>query len=68
MSIIEVTRSGGRTAVRLTRPPVSAVVRPRLLATCLGLAAATFLVLCLGLGSGDYPLGVHEVVPALFGA
>ncbi|MEU6038529.1 iron chelate uptake ABC transporter family permease subunit [Actinomadura sp. NPDC047616] len=68
MSLIEVTRLAGRTAVRVARPPVSGVVRPRLLATCAALAAAAFLVLCLGLGSGDYPLGLHEVVPALFGA
>jgi iron complex transport system permease protein len=68
MSVIEVTRVAGRTAVRLAKPPVSGVLRPRLLVTCLALAAATFLVLCAGLGTGDYPLPLTEVIPALWGA
>ncbi|WP_344917229.1 FecCD family ABC transporter permease [Streptosporangium oxazolinicum] len=54
--------------VRLASPPVSWVVRPRLLAVCLVLAAATFLVLCLGIGVGDFPLTVTEVVGALWGS
>ncbi|REF00006.1 FecCD family ABC transporter permease [Thermomonospora umbrina] len=68
MSVIEVTRLPGHTAVRLRRPSVSAVVRPRLLVTCLVLAALTVLVLCLGLATGDYPLGLPDVVQALVGA
>jgi iron complex transport system permease protein len=68
MSVIEVSRLAGRTAVRLTRPPVSAIVRPRLLVTCLALTAATFGVLCAGLATGEFPLPVTEVVPAMWGA
>ncbi|MGH3243110.1 MAG: FecCD family ABC transporter permease, partial [Spirillospora sp.] len=68
MSVVEVDRTGGRTAVRLTKPPVSAVVRPRSLVTCLALAALTFAVLCVGLTTGDYPLPLADAVPALWGA
>ncbi|RAY16068.1 iron ABC transporter permease [Actinomadura craniellae] len=57
-----------RPAVRLSRPPVSAVVRPRVLLTCLGLAVAVFAVCCAGLSIGDYPVPLADVVPALWGA
>ncbi|WP_030171585.1 FecCD family ABC transporter permease [Spirillospora albida] len=67
MSAIEVTRTAGRTAVRLARPRASMILRPRLVLTCAGLAAATFLVLCYCLATGDYPLGLGEVIPALWG-
>lgn len=66
--MIEVSRLAGRTAVRLARPPVSAILRPRLLATCAVLAGATFAVLCVSLTTGEYPLPVTEAVPALWGA
>ncbi|WUH99879.1 iron chelate uptake ABC transporter family permease subunit [Spirillospora sp. NBC_00431] len=68
MSLVEVSRLGGRTAVRLARPPVSAVVRPRLLVTCLTLAVVTFAVLCVGLTTGDFSIPLTDAVPALFGA
>jgi iron complex transport system permease protein len=45
---------------------VSAVVRPRVLGTALWLTAATFLLFCLGMTVGDYPLSVGKVVAALF--
>lgn len=67
MTVIEVSRLAGRTAVRLARPPVSAILRPRLLATCAVLAGATFAVLCVSLTTGEYPLPVTEAVPALWG-
>ncbi|WP_067461045.1 FecCD family ABC transporter permease [Actinomadura macra] len=68
MSVIEVTRGTGRVAIRLTRPPISGVVRPRSLVTCLALAATTFAVLCVGLTTGDFPLPLSEAVPALWGS
>ncbi|MPZ83289.1 MAG: iron chelate uptake ABC transporter family permease subunit [Actinophytocola sp.] len=51
---------------RLSAPPVSGVLRPRLLGTCLALAAVAFFLFCLGMTLGDYPLSVGKVVAALF--
>jgi iron complex transport system permease protein len=51
---------------RLTRPPVSGVLRPRLLVVCLVLAALAFVLFCVGMTVGDYPLGAGQVVAALF--
>jgi iron complex transport system permease protein len=45
---------------------VSAVVRPRVVGTAVVLAAAAFLLFCIGMTVGDYPLSVGEVVAALF--
>ncbi|MEV4895588.1 iron ABC transporter permease, partial [Nonomuraea sp. NPDC055795] len=53
--------------VRLPAPPVSWQVRIRLVVVCLGLAVLAFLAFCLGVGLGDIPLGLGEVVGALFG-
>ncbi|MET7329446.1 iron chelate uptake ABC transporter family permease subunit [Nonomuraea sp. NPDC005650] len=53
---------------RLSVPPVSGVLRPRVIVVCLALAAAAFLAFCLGVGLGEVPLGLGEVVQALFGA
>lgn len=50
---------------RLTTPPVSGVVRPRLLAVCAGLGLFAFLLFCLGMTIGDYPLSVGQVLAAL---
>lgn len=55
-------------AFRLAVPPVSGVVRPRLLGVGVALAAAAFLLFCLGMTVGDYPLSVGEVFAALFSA
>ncbi|MFC4009286.1 FecCD family ABC transporter permease [Nonomuraea purpurea] len=53
---------------RLSVPPVSGVLRPRLILVCLGLASATFLAFCLGVGLGEVPLGLGEVIQSLVGA
>ncbi|QQM39465.1 FecCD family ABC transporter permease [Streptomyces liliifuscus] len=53
---------------RLALPPVSGVFRPRLVALCAVLTAATFLLFCWGLTTGDYPIGFTEVVRALVGS
>ncbi|MFI6734088.1 FecCD family ABC transporter permease [Nonomuraea sp. NPDC050451] len=53
---------------RLSVPPVSGVLRPRVIVVCLGLAGAAFLAFCLGIGLGEVPLGLGEVIQALVGA
>ncbi|GAB3959784.1 hypothetical protein GCM10027614_80030 [Micromonospora vulcania] len=55
-------------AFRLAVPPVSGVLRPRTLAVCVALAAATFVVFCVGLALGDYPVGLPDVLRALAGS
>ncbi len=57
-----------RVAFRLSAPPVSGVLRPRLLLVSSVLALATFVMFCLGMTIGDFPLSVSDVVPALFGS
>ncbi|MGN9845504.1 FecCD family ABC transporter permease [Nonomuraea sp. H19] len=52
---------------RLTMPPVSGVLRPRLILVCLAVAAAAFLAFCLGLGLGEVRLGLGEVIASLLG-
>ncbi|MFI1396044.1 FecCD family ABC transporter permease [Streptomyces sp. NPDC020681] len=61
-------RSAGRITFRLAVPPVSGVIRPRLLALCSVMAAVTFLVFCLGISVGDIPLSLTDVMRALVGA
>ncbi|MHA6757720.1 FecCD family ABC transporter permease [Streptacidiphilus sp. PAMC 29251] len=51
---------------RLAVPPVSGILRPRLVAVSVALAVAVFLVFCWGLSIGDYPIGLPDVVKALF--
>lgn len=53
---------------RLAVPPVSGVLRPRLVLTGALLAAGAFLLFCWGLTIGDYPVAFPEVVKALGGA
>ncbi|MGW4425090.1 FecCD family ABC transporter permease [Streptosporangium sp. NPDC004631] len=53
---------------RLTAPPVSGILRPRLIAVCVALAVAAFLVFCWGISVGDYPIGLTDVVKALTGS
>ncbi|MFI6497778.1 FecCD family ABC transporter permease [Nonomuraea typhae] len=48
-------------------PAVSWLVRLRLAGVCAVLAVLTFLAFCLGVGLGDIPIGLTEVVTALFG-
>ncbi|MFY1692634.1 FecCD family ABC transporter permease [Plantactinospora sp. WMMB782] len=68
MTLLDLRRTGGRTAFRMGRPPVSGVLRGRLLVCCLGLVAATFVVFCVGIATGDYPVSPLRVVPALWGS
>ncbi|MBE1490011.1 FecCD family ABC transporter permease [Plantactinospora soyae] len=68
MSLVELNRTGRRTAFRIAKPPVSGVVRPRLLLCCLGLTVALFVVFCVGIATGDYPMNPLRVVPALWGS
>ncbi|MER5831160.1 iron ABC transporter permease [Streptomyces sp. NPDC002130] len=51
--------------VRLGR--VSFVWRPWLLCVTLLLAAAAFLVFCVSIGVGDFPIGLPQVIATLFG-
>ncbi|MFJ4535198.1 FecCD family ABC transporter permease [Streptomyces tibetensis] len=51
--------------VRLGR--VSFVWRPWLLCVTLLLAAVTFLVFCVSIGVGDFPIGLPHVLATLFG-
>ncbi|RMI40098.1 FecCD family ABC transporter permease [Streptomyces triticirhizae] len=53
---------------RLTRPPVSGVLRPRDLAVCCALAVAVLLAFCLGIAHGDVPLPLTDVLAALTGS
>ena len=51
--------------VRLGR--VSFVWRPWLVGVTLLLAAATFLVFCVSIGVGDFPIGLPQVIATIFG-
>ncbi|MFD5909986.1 FecCD family ABC transporter permease [Streptomyces massasporeus] len=51
--------------VRLGR--VSFVWRPWLLSVTLLLAAATFLVFCVSIAVGDFPVGLSQVIATIFG-
>ncbi|MFI9828713.1 FecCD family ABC transporter permease [Streptomyces sp. NPDC051913] len=51
--------------VRLGR--VSFVWRPWLVAVTLLLAAAAFLLFCLSIGIGDFPIGLPQVIATIFG-
>ncbi|MFE6157678.1 FecCD family ABC transporter permease [Streptomyces sp. NPDC056486] len=53
---------------RLALPPVSGILRPRLMALSAGLAVAGFLLFCWGLSFGDYPIAFADVVRALVGS
>ncbi|WP_371778316.1 FecCD family ABC transporter permease [Streptosporangium subroseum] len=67
-------RSGGTAPARSHRtfrlavPPVSGILRPRLIAVCAALAVATFLILCWGVAIGDYPISLIGVMKALIGS
>ncbi|MFD4875538.1 FecCD family ABC transporter permease [Streptomyces sp. NPDC058420] len=53
---------------RLTVPPVSGVLRPRLLLTGVGVTFGAFLLFCWGLTIGDYPVAFTDVIRALWGS
>ncbi|MFF7262584.1 FecCD family ABC transporter permease [Streptomyces sp. NPDC008159] len=57
----------GRITFRLPVPQVSGVVRPRLLAVCVALAAAAFLAFAVETSVGDIPLPLIDVLKALVG-
>ncbi|MEU9284317.1 iron chelate uptake ABC transporter family permease subunit [Streptomyces sp. NPDC048275] len=59
--------SRARKTFRLVAPPVSGVLRPRLIAVCVALTGAVFLLFCWGVTLGDYPIGFTDVVKALAG-
>ncbi|UUN25181.1 iron chelate uptake ABC transporter family permease subunit [Streptomyces sp. FIT100] len=65
---IPVRRAAGRIAFRLSVPPVSGVLRPRLGGVCLGLAATAFLLFCVEAAVGDIPLPLGDVMRAVVGA
>ncbi|ADD44969.1 FecCD family ABC transporter permease [Stackebrandtia nassauensis] len=52
---------------RLGTPEVSGMLRIRLLACCVGLAAVTVLLLLTGIALGDFPLTLSDVATALLG-
>ncbi|MFD0313289.1 FecCD family ABC transporter permease [Streptomyces flavalbus] len=61
-------RTARRITFRLPAPPVSGVLRPRLLTVTLALAALTFLAFCVETATGDIDLPLPDVVRALLGA
>lgn len=67
MSAIELVRTPERKAVRMTRPAVSAVLRPRALLVSVGLAVLTAALFAAGLSTGDFDLPFWDVVAALLG-
>ncbi|MFC6083096.1 FecCD family ABC transporter permease [Sphaerisporangium aureirubrum] len=56
-----------RRPFRIATPPVSGVLRPRLIAVCTALAVVTFAVFCWSVAVGDYPIALTGVVKALAG-
>lgn len=65
MSGTDVKRSVVAPGVRLGQ--VSFVWRPWLVCTTLLLATATFLVFCLSIGVGEFPIGLSRVIATVFG-
>ncbi|MFE6127400.1 FecCD family ABC transporter permease [Streptomyces sp. NPDC056437] len=61
------SRTPGRITFRFGVPPVSGVLRPRLMWVSGALAVATFLAFCLGMTIGDIPYSFMDVVRALLG-
>ncbi len=60
------------TAVRRVAPgvrvgPVSFVWRPWVMSVAVLLAGATFLVFCVSIGVGDFPIGLPQVIATIFG-
>ncbi len=55
----------GRHAFRIG--PFSVVWRGRMVLVCALIAVATFLLTCVSLGRGDYPMSVPQVIEVLFG-
>lgn len=53
---------------RLAVPPVSGMLRPRLLLTGVAVAVGAFGLFCWGLALGEYPVSLPDVIRALVGA
>lgn len=56
-----------RVPFRFPAPPISGILRPRMLAVCLALAAAAFLAFCVETSVGDIPIPLTDVMKALAG-
>ncbi|WP_328912280.1 MULTISPECIES: FecCD family ABC transporter permease [unclassified Streptomyces] len=65
VSVPAVTRA--RRPFRLATPPVSGVLRPRLVAVCAALTVVVAVLFCWGIAIGDYPISPTGVVKALVG-
>ncbi|MGW6720178.1 FecCD family ABC transporter permease [Streptomyces sp. NPDC054995] len=67
------TGGGGGTGAKASMPPgvrlgqVSFVWRPWLVLVTLVLAAASFLVFCLSISVGDFPIGLSRVIATILG-
>ncbi|WP_231915963.1 FecCD family ABC transporter permease [Microbacterium karelineae] len=61
----EAVAAPSRRAVRLGR--ISMVWRPGLVVAHLAFAAIVFLLVCAGIGQGDYPISIGGVAQVLFG-
>ncbi|MEV1053734.1 iron chelate uptake ABC transporter family permease subunit [Streptomyces sp. NPDC049887] len=60
-------RTPGRLAFRLAVPPVSGVLRPRLVGVCTVLAATAFAAFWVGVSVGEVSLPLSDVLRALAG-
>jgi iron complex transport system permease protein len=56
-----------RRPFRVTTPPVSGILRPRLIVVGAALVVVTFLVFCWSVAVGDYPITLTGVMRALAG-
>jgi iron complex transport system permease protein len=66
MAIADVTAPPARSALdTVARAHAASRARPR--RVCLVLAAATFVVFCVSVSVGDYPIALTDVVPAMLG-
>ena len=45
----------------------SLVYRPLAVSVCVALTAALFVLICLSVGRGDYPISIPDVISVLFG-
>nr|ADM87283.1 CchlD [Streptomyces subtropicus] len=73
MNGTEVAGAAGGAEVKASMPPgvrlgrVSFVWRPWLVLVTLVLAAAAFLIFCLSIGVGDFPIGLSRVIATILG-
>ncbi|MFE6917026.1 iron ABC transporter permease, partial [Streptomyces rubiginosohelvolus] len=73
MNGTEVAGAAGGAEVKASMPPgvrlgrVSFVWRPWLVLVTLVLAAASFLIFCLSISVGDFPIGLSRVIATILG-